>query len=202
MKNLIIAPHIDDEVLGCYSVLNVDTFVCYMGVENRSYVSAEERVREMESAVSELKFKWTLFNHTVNQYRCENMIAQMEELINLHKPERVYIPQFSYNQDHRAVYDAAMVALRHHDLNWFVNKVFVYEQPHSLSWPYTDFKANYYIGMDVAEKIRIYGLYKSQVRGHRSSAFIEAMARLRGEQAGLQYAEGFECIRFVETRND
>jgi LmbE family N-acetylglucosaminyl deacetylase len=127
------------------------------------------------------------------------MITQIEDQINEHKPDRVFIPQYSYNQDHRAVYDAAMVALRHHDVNWFVKKVFIYEQPHTLSWPYSDFKPNYFIGFNIAEKIRMYGLYKSQVRGHRSASFIEVMAQLRGEQAGVPYAEGFECIRFVET---
>lgn len=200
MKNMIIAPHIDDEILGCFAALNRDAFVCYMGVEDRPYVSAKERVKELEAAAAALQFQWILFDNVVNSYRCEDMIGQLEEQINLHKPERVFIPHYSYNQDHRAVYDAAMVALRHHDINWFVHQVLVCEQPHTLSWPYRAFEPNYFIGIDVAEKNRIYGLYKSQVRGHRSAAFIEVMARLRGEQAGLPFAEGFYCMRFVEGR--
>jgi LmbE family N-acetylglucosaminyl deacetylase len=130
------------------------------------------------------------------------MIGQLEDQINAHKPERIFIPHYSYNQDHRAVYDASMVALRHHDVNWFVDQVFVYEQPHTLSWPYGNFKPNYFIGMDVTEKIRIYNIYKSQVRGHRSSSFIEVMARLRGEQAKIKFAEAFDCIRFVEKEHN
>jgi N-acetylglucosamine malate deacetylase 1 len=197
MKNLIISPHIDDEVLGCYSVLNEDTFVCYLGVEDRSYISAEERVKELEKAASIKNFKWVLFNNVVNSYKCEELISTLEEQINQQKPENVFIPDYSYNQDHRAVYDASMVALRHHDINWFVRKIYVYEQPHSILWPYRHFEPNYYIEINISDKIKTYNLYKSQVRGHRSSDTIKTMAKLRGKQANVDYAEAFSCIRYV-----
>jgi N-acetylglucosamine malate deacetylase 1 len=197
MKNLIIAPHIDDEVLGCYSRLDENTFVCYLGVEDRSYVSARERVKELEDAASFRKFKWTLYENAVNSYKCEDIISQLEKQINEQRPEHVFIPHYSYNQDHRAVYDAAIVALRHHDINWFVNKVFVYEQPHTVLWPYKNFEPNYFVGLNVSDKISTYNLYQSQVRGHRSGDFIEIMARLRGKQANMEYAEAFQCIRYV-----
>ena len=109
----------------------------------------------------------------------------------------VFIPLFSYNQDHRAAYNAAMVALRHHDINWFVEKVFLYEQPHTILWPYSNFEPNFYIEIDVSEKIKIYNLYKSQVRGHRSSEIITTIAKLRGKQANMEYAEAFRCIRYI-----
>jgi LmbE family N-acetylglucosaminyl deacetylase len=197
MKNLIIAPHIDDEILGCFAVLNEETSVCYLGVEDRSYVSAKERVMEMEEAARAKRFKWTLFNNTVNSYRCEQMISILEEEINRLQPEQVFIPNYSYNQDHRAVYDAAIVALRHHDINWFVKKVFIYEQPHTILWPYSNFTPNFYFQIDISEKIRTYGIYKSQVRAHRSADCIETMARLRGKQANIEYAEAFQCLRYV-----
>jgi len=201
MKTLIIAPHIDDEVLGCYSLLNENTFVCYLGVEDRSYVSAGERVKELEAAAKEKGFTWSLNNHIVNQYRCDEMISVLEGHINEMKPENVFIPHFSYNQDHKAVYDASIIALRQHDINWFVKKVFVYEQPHTVLWPYRTFEPNYFIEIDVSDKIKTYQLYKSQVRGHRSSEFIEIMAKLRGTQANMKYAEAFHCIRYVAQKN-
>jgi LmbE family N-acetylglucosaminyl deacetylase len=197
MKNLVIAPHIDDEVLGCYSVLNENTFVCYLGVEDRSYVSAKERIEELKDAALIKKFKWALFNNVVNKYKCEELISTLEVQINEQKPENVFLPHYSYNQDHRAVYDASMVALRHHDINWFVDKVFVYEQPHTILWPFKNFEPNYFIALNVVDKIKTYNLYKSQVRGHRSCEFIETMANLRGKQANLEYAEAFQCIRYV-----
>jgi LmbE family N-acetylglucosaminyl deacetylase len=202
MKNLIIAPHIDDEILGCFALLNEDSFVCYMGVEDRSYVSAKERVMEMEEAAKVKGFKWTLFNNIVNSYSCDQMISMLEDQINRYRPKQVFIPNYSYNQDHRAVYDAAMVALRHHDVNWFVERIFVYEQPHTILWPYSNFEPNYFLQIDIAEKVSIYNLYRSQVRGHRSVDCIEIMARLRGKQANLEFAEAFHCLRYVQNKED
>ncbi len=196
-KNLLIAPHIDDEVLGCYSVLNENTHICYMGVENRSYVSASERVEEIDKASQQKKFSWKLFENPVNYYGVSQLIPMIEEQINYIKPESVYFPHFSYNQDHQAVYNAAIVALRPHDKNWFVRHVFIYEQPHTLLWPVKSFEPNYFKKIDVEDKIRTYLLYKSQVRGQRSPEIIRTMASLRGKQANMDFAEAFNCIRFV-----
>jgi hypothetical protein len=82
-----------------------------------------------------------------------------------------------------------MIALRPHDQNWFVNQVFVYEQPHTVLWPVKSFTPNYFIKIDVEDKIRTYKLYKSQVRKHRSPEIIRTIASLRGSQCNLAYAK-------------
>src|SRR3990172_8869023 len=123
MKHLIISPHIDDEILGCFSVLDKDTFVLYCGVEDRSYVSKEERVKELELVREHTHFKYKILGNLVNSYKAQDLISAFEQTINEHKPEFVFIPYPSYNQDHRAVYSAALVALRPHDTNHFVKKV-------------------------------------------------------------------------------
>ena len=115
----------------------------------------------------------------------------------------VLIPYPSYNQDHRAVYDAALVALRHHDTNHFVKKVLVFEQPHSFLWDYNhnisgSFKPNYYKKLDIENKIESYKLLESQVRGHRSPEILRTLAKLRGMQSGFDYAEAFQIIRWID----
>ena len=65
-------------------------------------------------------------------------------LINEIKPDEVYIPHPSYNQDHRVAYESTLTALRPHDLNHFVKRIFVYEQPHMLFWDDEDFQPNYF----------------------------------------------------------
>ena len=42
-------------------------------------------------------------------------IAYIESAINTFRPDIVFIPNPSYNQDHQAVYDASIIALRPHD---------------------------------------------------------------------------------------
>ena len=59
-------------------------------------------------------------NGVPNKYDEHDFIDAFQDLINTYTPQTVYIPYTSYNQDHRAIYNAAMVALRPHDKNWFV----------------------------------------------------------------------------------
>jgi hypothetical protein len=42
-KQLIISPHIDDEVLGCFSQMKLETFICCLGDEDREYASVTQR---------------------------------------------------------------------------------------------------------------------------------------------------------------
>jgi LmbE family N-acetylglucosaminyl deacetylase len=176
-KNLILAPHIDDEVLGCFSFMNRDTFVCYLGVEDRPYISAKGRIKELQKSAGKYKFNWKVHDNPVNRFSVSDLISIMEDHINQIRPECVLVPHYSYNQDHRAVYDAAMVALRPHDKNWFVKKVLIYEQPDTFLWPYQSFTPTYFLPINIEKKIAAYHLYKSQVRGHQSDEIITTIAK-------------------------
>ena len=202
ISTVIIAPHIDDEILGCASILNSSTFICYLGVEDRSYVSAEERKFELKNASLKKGFSYDVYGCSVNNYTVPQIIPIIESTINKYQPSSVFIPNYSYNQDHKTVYDAAMVALRHHDQNYFVKKVFVYEQPHDFLWPVEHFNPNFFIPLNIQDKIETYKIYASQVRNHRSPETIISMAKLRGAQANIEYAEAFQCIRFVSDGSE
>jgi LmbE family N-acetylglucosaminyl deacetylase len=198
LRSLILAPHIDDEVLGCYSFLNADTHVMYFGVEEREYVSSKERIEEMKQAAKLKKFDWHIEKFRVNNYQVSELIDPIEKCINSIHPGCVIIPHPSYNQDHRAVYEAASVALRPHDKNHFVNMVLVYEQPHTMIWPVESFEPNYFIEINIDDKLELYGLYKSQVREYRSFSIVRSIAQIRGSQANKKYAEAYYCIRFIK----
>jgi LmbE family N-acetylglucosaminyl deacetylase len=201
MKKLIIAPHIDDEVLGCGGVIDNDTFVLYCGVEDRSYVSAEKRLEEMKKVNELLGFKFKLLKNVVNNYKVIDLIPEFEKIINEQKPDKIYIPHPSYNQDHRAVYEAALTALRPHDTVFFVKKVLVYEQPHVFFWDHNNdvnFKPSYFISIDIDKKLKAYDLLKSQVRSFRSPEHVKALAILRGGQCNCKYAEAFQILRWVD----
>ena len=201
MKRIVIAPHIDDDVLGCGGIIDEDTLVIYCGVDDYHVVSREERLKEADSVKGYLGNEYKLYHgHKVNNYKSVDLIDEFSKTINNHKPEEIYIPYPSYNQDHRAVYEAVMISLRPHDINFFVKKVLVYEQPHVFLWSDTykdNFKPNYFVPIDVDRKIKAYELMKSQVRGFRSSEDIRALSQLRGTQSGCDYAESFQIIRWV-----
>jgi N-acetylglucosamine malate deacetylase 1 len=199
LDTLILAPHIDDEVLGCFSFLTKRTFVHCFGAEDRSFASREQRIEELRQAALLARFRWHVGNHTCQRYQCSSMITEIEERINELKPTTLLIPQPDYNQDHRAVYDAALAATRPHDSNFVVPTVLLYEQPHVLMWPYTSGNAepNCFHPIDIDAKIALYRLYTSQVREHRSPEMLKALAKLRGAAINVPYAEAFVCKRKV-----
>ena len=204
MKKIVIAPHIDDDVLGCGGIIDSDTLTLYCGVDEFHIISKEDRLKEADAVRDFYKNKYILLDNTkVNDYKVKDLIDEFQKVINKHMPEEVYIPYPSYNQDHRIVYEAALIALRPHDNNHFVNKVLVYEQPHVFLWNNThningEFKPNYFKSIDVDSKIAAYELMESQVREFRGIEDIRALAKLRGTQSNYQSAEAFQVVRCVE----
>ena len=199
---LIFSPHIDDEVLGCGGILNGFSHVVECGVDDFHIVSREERISELDAASRFLGFTYQILNQTVNRYNHRDMISSFEEIINRVKPKEVYIPYPSYNQDHKEVFLAANVALRPHDVNYFVPRVFIYEETQVNDWDWSfdlssTFKPNYFQKIDIGRKLQAYSLLKSQVRSFRSPEYITSMAALRGKQSGSDYAEAFHCIRYI-----
>ena len=196
-KTLIVAPHADDEVLGCHSFLGPDCHVLYLGIEDRP--STRERLEEVRRSAVKSGFRWDALDHPVNRYSVSVLIPDLERCIAEIRPATALIAQPSYNQDHRAAYDAALVALRPHDRNWFVPNVLVYEQPDSVLWKHgAEAQPNWFRPVSIEDKLHSYSLYASQVRGHRSPDLVRALARLRGAQAGMEYAEGFTVLRLAE----
>ncbi len=216
-KRLVVAPHVDDDVLGCSSVLDADTMTFFCGVDEHHVVSHEERAQEAAAvyAVTGGGFYWPrlggLIYHdkqhiyrprrTVNEYDVPSLIRDLEWAVGEEEPDEVFIPWPSYNQDHRAVYEAALVALRPHDRNHFVPRVLAYEECHVAFWdwaqPGAQFQPTYFVPLNIEHKLHLYALMASQVRGHRAPHHLRALAALRGGAAGIPFAEGFHVLRWV-----
>jgi LmbE family N-acetylglucosaminyl deacetylase len=206
-KRLIIAPHIDDELLGCFSSIDKNCFILYCGCDeskiNFDWVKQrpklQERLNELNVVQTKLQFSYEILDNEVNTYTIQSLIPEFERIINQIQPDELYIPVPSYNQDHRVVYEAALTALRPHDLNFFVKKVFVYEQIQDLwNHNYHTFNPTYFRLLNIEEKINSYHLMKSQVRSFRNAEMIKNLAAIRGIQANVDFAEGFEVLRWIE----
>lgn len=220
-KRLILAPHVDDDVLGCASLLDSDTMTFYCGVDAFHVVSSDARWLEA-IAVQERtggSFEWPVStvggpliftsarrlyqtDRVVNRYDIPSLIADFERVIGREHPSEVCIPWPSYNADHRAVYEAALVALRPHDVNHRVDRVLVYEGSQINFWDWAEpggrpFHPTYFVPIDIDEKIARYECMASQVRGMRSPDMLRALAALRGGEIGVPAAESFEVLRWV-----
>ena len=200
-RRLVIAPHIDDDVLGCGGIIDSETHVLYVGNgHSKNVISKEDRIKEANDVKDYLGHTYQILNHKVDHYEVYPLINDFEKVLKDIKPNELFVVHPSYNQDHKTVYDAMMAATRPHDTNWFVKKIFLYEQPQLYLWNNTDrvFKPNYFIPIDIDRKIKAYELMPSQVRSFRSSDLIRSMAKVRGKQSNCIYAEAFEILRWVD----
>ncbi len=204
MIRLVVSPHLDDSELGCFSCLDINSVVAVVSINEerlkyQNRPSYEERLEEGYNVKGFTGHRLDILSHfPVCSYEVRDCIEIIEQKINEVKPDEVYIPTpVSYNQDHKVVYGACMVALRPHDENWFVPKVFVYEQPHTFLWSDEQFQPCYFRKLDLDRKLETYHLYKTQVRSFRSDKTITSLAKLRGEQSGFEYAESFDLLREV-----
>jgi LmbE family N-acetylglucosaminyl deacetylase len=203
MKTLIISPHADDDVLGAYGFLN-GASVIYCGLDEgtcpkdpKHRIPICGKMKEIGKVSKKHKFTWTNLGDLVNCFTLIHLIPRIEETINIVKPDILLIPYPSTNQDHRTVYDACMIALRHHDKNHWIKKVLVYECPQSF-FNNDRMDVNYYREIDINDKIKTYKLYKSQVRSFRSPEHIKHMAKDRGFESQLPYAEAYRVLRWIE----
>ena len=76
----------------------------------------------------------------------------------------------------------------------------MYEQPETFGTlrKVEPFRALYYRPLDMEFKIEAVKKYQSQIRGHRSEEHIRTIARVRGMQSNMEYAEAFEIVRWIE----
>lgn len=202
MKTLILSPHIDDEVLGCGGLINErvksrdQVFVQFFGVEDFHEVPRNERLNELKDVSAFLGFDYDIFSNEVNNYKSQMLVDQITSLINRIKPNEIFIPNRAYNKDHTAVNDASFIALRPHDRNHFVEKVYEYEVDQYQIWGRHEFKPNFFISIDIKKKVDAYLLHASQVRNMRPPKMLEEFSAIRGYSINVPYAEAFNIIRY------
>ena len=86
VRNLVIAPHVDDEVLGCGGILNSDFFVYFCGInesnirEDKDRTSTEERLIELKKVADYLGFEYDCNKSSkVNHYKEQDFIDIFED---------------------------------------------------------------------------------------------------------------------------
>jgi|TARA_B100002003_G_scaffold251188_1_gene293556 LmbE family N-acetylglucosaminyl deacetylase len=217
MKILVIAPHMDDEVLGCGGAISKHVemgdivHVCF--VANRIYNhKLNEKQSRFEKECS-LKAKKILGYQSEDfldlpderlDACIQDIIIPLEKCLKNIKPQIVYVNhQGDNNQDHKAVFQSAMVALRPLATE-YVQKVLSYEVPSSTdqSPPFNEFAflPNYYINIQnyLGKKIDALNCYQTEKRESphpRSERGITVQAMKRGGEIGLEAAEAFMIIR-------
>jgi N-acetylglucosamine malate deacetylase 1 len=216
-KVLIIAPHMDDEVLGCGGSIakhkksgdqTIVVFIAHRAYNHRF----DERLNNIEKshalkAKKVLGYDDAIFLDLPDERldsALQNIIVPLEKHIAEIKPDTVYIPfKGDNNQDHRAVFDAARVVLRP-VANPFIDRVYMYEVSSSTeqSPPLAEtvFMPNFYVDIKkfIDRKLRAFRCYTTENRDYphpRSEEALKVISKKRGIETGFEYAEAFMILR-------
>ena len=130
----------------------------------------------------------------------------ISKVINEVRPEIVYIPhKGDLSLDHRLVFEATLVATRPQN-NSSVKKALSYETLSETEWggalAKELFIPDIYIDISKTIKYKLEAMqaYKSELKKHphpRSIEIINILAKKRGSEAGLKFAEAFVLIRKI-----
>ena len=216
MKILIIAPHPDDEVLGCGGIVAKHTKErdeVYLCIVTKAYHPdwSEEflknRPEEIEKSNEILGIKKTYFldypTVKLDTIPQKNLNEAISKVVNKVNPDIFYIPhKGDLNKDHRLVFESSLVATR--PINQKVKRILSYETLSETEWGQSiePFIPNVYV--DISEtfekKIEAMKAYESELKQYphpRSLEIVEALAKKRGSEVGVNFAEAFILIREI-----
>jgi len=216
---LVIAAHMDDEVLGVGGTIakhvEAGDAVTVCIVCKRAYhhafdpkLIAEEEAATLRAAkvlgYSDVRFL-RLRDELLDE-RLLDVIIPIEACVTEVRPDTVYTHhRGDSNQDHRAVFSASVVACRS-IASHRVPRLLCYEVLSSTEqappFPEFCFQPNYYVNIKpfLSQKIEAMKAYERESRAFphpRSAKGIEVLAAKRGMEIGLEAAEAHLLLRDV-----
>lgn len=223
MRNvLIVAPHCDDEILGCGGIMakfaqNGDQV--YVAIVTNGHLGAPElfsaegtkKVRsEALQAHQILGVKETFFLDfpapRLDSIPAYQLSLALSKIVQEKAIEVMYLPhRGDIHKDHRITYEAALVAARPIN-NCTVKKVLAYETLSETEWapPFGDdaFIPTVFENIEgfLDQKLVAFKCFSTQIKEFphpRSLKTIEILSNYRGATVGVSQAEAFMLIREI-----
>ena len=202
---LVLAPHTDDGELGCGATIakfcaeGKEVFYAAFSDCKQSLgadLASDTLKNECKNATALLRIKEAnliFFDFDVRTFT-EHRQAILEELVKLNKsiqPDIVFTPASQdVHQDHQVIHTESLRAFKH-------CSILGYELP----WNNFSFNAGFFMRLSeksIQAKIDSLAAYASQShRNYFKKDFLLSLAKVRGVQAGSEYAEAFESIRLI-----
>jgi len=211
---LVVAPHPDDETLGCGGTLLrhvaegdqvhwliMSTITTDAGFSLEKVKSREKEIQQVANQYSFTSFYQADFVSTqLDTYPMSSLIDVASSYISKIEPDVVYLPyRNDVHSDHAAVFDAVSSCMKSFRYP-YVTRVRVYETlsetEFSIDPSSEGFKPNCWIDVTetIEKKVHIMKSYNGEMGDHpfpRSEINIRALATYRGATAGVEAAEGF-----------
>jgi len=221
MNVLVVSVHPDDETLGAAGAIlkhkaNGDRVVWLIVTHVlKDFGFSEERILEREKeieavkqafgfdAVENLKYPTMMLDNT----SLLKMVPEIGNIIHKHQCETIYtVNRSDAHSDHRIVFDAVMANTKSFRFP-FIKKVLMYEciseTEFAPALAEKAFVPNYFIDISpyLGQKLEIMSIFASEMGEHpfpRSKRNIEALATFRGAQCGVEYAEAFQLLKYID----
>lgn len=216
---LVIAPHPDDESLGAGGTIarctaaglpvTILTVAAHMPPLYSEAVH-QQTVAEARKAHATLGVSDSRFLDIPAVYVAERPVPELNgaimAVVQEVRPAAVLCCYPDRHVDHRAIFDAAMVATRPVGVGTDIKLVAAFETLSETHWnaPHIEpnFTPNWVVDITATleQKIEALACYESQITpfpGPRSLDAVRALAQFRGTQAGFACGEGFHVIRMT-----
>lgn len=216
-KILVIAPHPDDETIGCGGILlrlkKMGASIHWIIVTSLPPTSgdrgaAENQARVIESVAKEYPFdgvvRFGISCNRLQEVPREKLVSLFEEEYIKLQPEQIFLPyRGDLHSDHSVVFDSAGACTK-----WFrfpsIRRVLCYETlsetDFAINPDANGFKPNLFVDISdcLERKIEIlkhYALEFGDFPFPRSEKAIRALATIRGAASGFNACEAFMLLK-------
>ena len=216
----VIAAHPDDEVLGCGATLaqlvdvGVQVSVLFLSTGEGARAETDDPARQ-QAAKAALSCLGVAGAETArfpdNQFDTVallDIVKRVEAFLDANRPQTV-LTHFAgdLNVDHRLTAQAVVTACRP-GVRFAPASLLSFEVPSSSEWNLDPgsprFRPSVYVDATsgMARKLAALAAYEAEMRPFphpRSEEGVTALAKVRGTEAGVTMAEGFELLRSIHT---
>jgi len=204
---LVLSPHTDDAELGCGGTIakfikegkNIFWIVFSTADEslpdNMAKDTLANEFKKVTKSVGLTRKNFEIYHFPVRKLS-DHRQEVLEELVKFRKsfkPDLVIGPSLNdFHQDHTVVANEMIRAYKSS------SNIICYELP----WNHIQFNTQLFIELSdefIRTKIKMMNVYKSQFylkRTYFNRDFIKGLARTRGSQINVNYAEAFEVVRW------
>lgn len=218
---IVISAHPDDEIIGAGGALlkhiangdEVYWLITTNVFEDQGFSKERVESRQVEiEKVAEMlgitkTFKLTFPTMSLSSSSLLKMVPQISEIFQEVQPETIYcLNRSDAHSDHRVTFDAVMACTKSFRYP-FVKKVLMYECISETEFapmlPEKVFMPNYFVDISgfFERKLEIMQVYESEIGAHpfpRSLRNMEALATFRGASVGVEYAEAFQLVKYID----